>query len=528
MRWESVRARHNQVFLASCVVLGICLRLVFLSGRMCHDEAETFVMFVSRPLSVGISHFPFPNNQIFHTILAHLSTGLFGDAPWAVRLPAFIAGVLVIPATFAAVRRLFGVRPALLATALAAVSWPLVSYSANARGYTIQALIVLLLVIVAARVKMKNDIASWVAFIFLGTMGFFTSLTMMYYFGGVVIWLLISAIRRDSPALPSRLVFRLLVACLFVAILVLLLYTPALLRSGLTKQVLNPVTYSLPGNSFASQFAVRMVGVVAFFTFSVMFSFSRTGPVLVMMIAVTAALTVLLIYGFILTCLNHRRLSGNRTNLALVIMAWSALVVLLQGYYPPERVFVPFIPLYLGYAAAGLCFAWSRFRERRAAPVERFFIRRPAVIAVALALALVVLLAQVPWQRRDMSTMRDAEQMVIELKNTLQPGDVVYMEPVVRKSLEYYFMRNGLSLAYLYGTPEFRREKNRIGGRSFIIEAELDGAPMDKTIRWAKLPSRGQMELMQVASFDHANAFLITGINGVPTGEERSLEYAND
>ena len=64
-------ARKQWWLLSFFIVLGLGLRMIFLFGTMGHDEAETFVLFASRSLRVGLSNYPFPNNHIFHTLLVH-------------------------------------------------------------------------------------------------------------------------------------------------------------------------------------------------------------------------------------------------------------------------------------------------------------------------------------------------------------------------------------------------------------------------------------------------------------------------
>src|SRR5450759_3642925 len=361
------RVTRKQWWLLSFfIVLGLGLRMIFLFGTMGHDEAETFVLIAKRSLRDGISKYTFTKNHIFNKLLV------------------------------------------------------------NARGYTIQTLIFLLLLIVAQRIKRKNDLAAWAGFVCLGALGFFTVPTMMYFFGGVAIWLLISALRGDTPALPSKLVLRLVLACVAVAILVLLLYTPALIHSGITSQVTKPVTYHLHGVSFYRQVPIRMIGAVAFFTLSVMLSINRSGLLWILMMTATATLTVFLAYGFVVSVFRNRRLSKHRSNLALVLLVCSAVVVLAQGYFPPERVFIPFIPLYFGYASAGLYWAWSGFRSRYALPAPRS-VAYGLAVGLTLILAVVLVLAQVPWQPRDLCTMRGAAEMTAQLSRKLKPGDVVYI-----------------------------------------------------------------------------------------------------
>ncbi|MFH1150722.1 MAG: glycosyltransferase family 39 protein [Actinomycetota bacterium] len=480
---------------------------------MCHDEAETFVNFAAKPLSTVVSYYPYPNNQIFHTLLVHLNTRLLGAEPWAVRFPALLAGIAVIPLTYIAIRKFFSHEPALLATGLTVVAWPLISFSGNARGYTILTLLFLFMMLSAHRALMKNDALSWVALVVLATIGFYTAPTMLYFFGGLALWLLLSALRGDTTARPSRIVYRLAVSCLLVIVLVLLLYAPALIETGLTRQVLDPVVYSLPTNSVIVQFVIRAWAVVGFLAFSVLFTSGPPMPVASLTIVIVVAATVMLMYGFVLASVNNRRLSAHRINLALVIIGWSALVVVLQGYYPPERVFIPFIPLGLGYASAGLCHAWSRQRSRTSAPIERYALGRAAVVAAVITLAAVVVVSQFPWQPRDRATMTDADQMAAELEMILEPGDLVYTDPVVGKCLEYYCLLRGIPLTSIYGTREYLASAVRPAGRRFVVDDWLDGAGMEKALRWGNLPIRRRLELRPVAWCDHSTLYeIIPGV----------------
>ncbi len=122
------------------MLLAIGLRLAFLNQPMRYDEALTFNEFASRPLYYGLSFYPDPNNHLLNTLLVHVTSTGLGTQPWVLRLPAFVAGVLLVPATYALARLLYGRRAAFLGAVLVAVSSYLVEYSTNSRGYTLQAL----------------------------------------------------------------------------------------------------------------------------------------------------------------------------------------------------------------------------------------------------------------------------------------------------------------------------------------------------------------------------------------------------
>jgi len=116
-----------------------------INKSIAYDEAYTFIHFASREFKHILADYSAPNNHIFHTILVGISYRLFGGQAWALRLPAFIAGCLIVPAMYITTRRFFSSAQALAASALIAVMPWFITYSVNARGYTMLILFALLL-----------------------------------------------------------------------------------------------------------------------------------------------------------------------------------------------------------------------------------------------------------------------------------------------------------------------------------------------------------------------------------------------
>ncbi len=123
--------------LLAIVAVGIALRVSLLDQAMRYDEGRTYMHFAARP--DRLFDYRLPNNHILHTILVEWITRFFGEKEWALRLPAFGAGVLAIPLTAWLGARLRGRSVGLIAAALVATSGFLIAYSAEARGYTIMA-----------------------------------------------------------------------------------------------------------------------------------------------------------------------------------------------------------------------------------------------------------------------------------------------------------------------------------------------------------------------------------------------------
>ena len=128
----SALASDSRVHLSALGVLlalTVAVRIAFLFEPIRYDEAFTFTNYASKPLYVGLSTYTYPNNHLFHTFLVHISSRVFGGDPWAIRLPALVAGVLLVPAAYLLLRIVYDKHVALLCVGLVAVSAPLVVYS---------------------------------------------------------------------------------------------------------------------------------------------------------------------------------------------------------------------------------------------------------------------------------------------------------------------------------------------------------------------------------------------------------------
>ncbi len=189
---RSETGMHTALFLG-IFAIGAAIRVLFLFQPIRYDEAFTYLNFASRPWAVALSDYSWPNNHIFHTALVRASYLLFGDGVWAIRLPAFVAGALVPPATYLVVRSFYDRRGALMAMGLAAASSPLVLYSTNARGYTILTVFALVLLALARDQKVKAHPGGWIAIVVVSALGAFTLPVMLYPFGIAVGWLLATA-----------------------------------------------------------------------------------------------------------------------------------------------------------------------------------------------------------------------------------------------------------------------------------------------------------------------------------------------
>lgn len=116
--------------------LALALRLWRLNSDLWIDEVLTLLDFVRKPIGEILVSFPSQNQHMLFSILAHVSTNIFGESAWSLRLPAVVFGVGGIWAFFFLCKSLLGPREALLGSALMTVSYHHIWFSQNARGYT--------------------------------------------------------------------------------------------------------------------------------------------------------------------------------------------------------------------------------------------------------------------------------------------------------------------------------------------------------------------------------------------------------
>lgn len=405
------------VALGAIMLVGTLLRLRYLFQPIRYDEAFTLFNFAAVPLTVGLSTYYAPNNHLLHTLLLHFTQLAFGTDEWALRVPALIAGILVIPATYGAIRLVYGPDAGLLASALVASSAVFVEFSTNARGYTLLSLIVLLLVALAAHVKRHWTPAGLCVFGILAALGFFTIPVMLYPWGALLVWLTLS----EAPPWPR--VASLIPAAVLTLMLTLLLYTPVLVKTGLQLLMLNRFVEPRPWSDFIAEWPAAAA--------SVWRDWMRHLP-----LEVQAVLGV----GFLVSLVWYRQRLWHGLPLPLAAVIWIVPVVVIQRVVPFERVWLFLLPLYAGAACAGVL----QVIEPVLARLARIRSALVSLGAVCLAVTLagrVAALQPVP--------IGDAQAATDFLRGYLRPGDEVVAAPPMDWPLRYYFKRYGLTEQYL-------------------------------------------------------------------------------
>ncbi len=399
--------RQGGVFVTLAVIMaaGLAVRLAYIAQPMRIDESWTYMVFVRNGLGAVLSDYSSTNNHILNSLLILLSTGLFGDSPPAIRLPALFFDMLTIPLAFLVAAKAYNRSAGLLAAALAAGSSILIEYATNGRGYTAVNAAFLLLLLLGLYLRRHDSRAAWIGFAVCAALGCHAIPTMLYPLGGAVLWLGCTALLEPVPGGSGRFLLRLASACLLGAALVLLLYTPVLLFSPtLGLDTVNPDVLPKSLGYFLSNTA-HVLG-------SVFYGWFRDYPT-----PLTVALIVSLAAGLFL----HRRIAGHRLPMLVAVATWTAALLLAQRAVPYQRVLLFLLPLVL-LTAAGPA---GHLLERSGAERRRVLLTPLLACILALGLGLNVLVRDSVVNSPQTGVMRDGEAVAVHLSQVVEPAQTV-------------------------------------------------------------------------------------------------------
>ena len=333
-------------------VAGAALRARYLSQPMRYDEAFTYLAYASQPLAKGLARYDYPNNHLLHTLLVHVTTMVFGNHPWSLRLPAYTAGVALVPAWWWAVRGLYPGAAGLLTAGLVAGSSPLVEFSTNARGYMLVALDSALLVGASTALLRRATPLRWAGLAALIALALWTIPVALFPVGAVAAWLGVEALARRPPGGRQRFLRGLALALVGAGCLTVVLYLPVLRGWGVDAVVGNRFVAPLGEQVLLRRLPGSLEGTWRLAV--------RDAP---------RALVLVLLAGVALGLLGHRRLGAQRVPLLPIAVIWCGGLVLVQRVVPFPRVWLFLIPLAFGTAAAGLTLPWPRRRTPLAGPL---------------------------------------------------------------------------------------------------------------------------------------------------------------
>lgn len=350
-----------------------------------YDEAFTFVHYAQDPIS-ALFKYTLPNNHLLHSFLVWISTSVFGDSLIGLRFPAYAAGLLALAATYRLGARLWGHRAGIIALVLLAMLIPFANYSTIGRGYTLCALLTILLFeqvyfsppTPGRRYRYQLLLLTWMLIMTLPSMLFFVA--------ALVLWLAFWA----TPSRDQQLVQTVL-ALVAGSIMGLLFYASVFIG--------NIFSHSLETFGYLS---VRQL-----MTDWVRFAFETP---------VSGALLALGIFA----ALWHMRKS-RVANLFLLVFVVAILLTIIQGlvvnklFYPRNYFYLtPLLALVSGYGVAGTL-------KRAALPVA------------------IVLLLCAPFILQTLSEHTGTDSLLLAIDNHRQDQDTLVVGCCLDAQIQYMF-----------------------------------------------------------------------------------------
>jgi len=437
---------------------GALLRLRFIQQPMGFDEAATFLRYAAKPLALGLTLYPEPNNHFFHTLLVHISTLVFGSAPFAIRLPACIAGVLAIPCFYCWARIAFGRQAALLTAGLTAASPVLVAYSVNARGYMLITLLFGTMLCLAAYIRQTDNAFAWLVLSLCGALGFYTVPVMVYPYAGVMLLIAVSLVRTGQR---MRLLKKLAFSFAATACLTAVLYAPALVVSGPSAFLDNGLWHQ-KGPAWLASGLPRYVCTVWQY-------WSEGLPAFVVAALAAGALAAA---------------GGSKKRLLSAGLFLTGIcIALFFMRLPPvpafSRVWLFAAPVYYALGASGM--VQLLHAALRRAPLR---MRELCFAALCMALTLSAAAGVVNDRNRrfeaETGSFRDAGQVAAFLQPRLRAGDRVICMCPSGEPLQYYFFRQRISPHWLQAGPEPCR-------RLFAVVNTAHGQTLADVLREARI-----------------------------------------
>jgi hypothetical protein len=503
--FSSLRPHKDELgFLIALVVimvLGVVYRLEYIYSSLHHDEAYTYIAF-AHSLFAAMTDYHLPNNHIFHSILVHISTRIFGIQPWAVRLPAFLAGVLLVPATYWLAKRLYD-RWTALAAALLVTWFPiLINYSTNARGYTLLALFTLLTLTFGSIVRIQKNRFVWILISLFSALGLYTIPVMLFPFGILFVWLLLDNQLEPSGAYKSKkdFLFHWIAAGFGTAILTSLFYLPVLIFTGLEKVISNAFVSPLPWGDLLETLSHRLTETWLEWTSGV--------PLF---------LVVILMAGWILSLIFHRRISTIRVPIQLSAVLWIFALIILQRPNAWAKVWLFLLPLMLMWAAAGSVGLLRKIRitifhfpvSTKFEPDQTRAIGNcPPLTLILIGIVLGVGIQQAVWLGRQLpeiwASQGSEEKAVLFVQNQLQNTDLIIVAPPDDASVWYYSELHGILKSHFDSGMTF--------DRALVLVNPVEGQTIASVIA-ERGPDPNQLDLgscQPLGTFDKIQVFECT------------------
>lgn len=449
-RYARRTSSSHKAWVAALLVGAALLRGWMLFEPITYDEAFTWTYYASRPWHVALADYSYPNNHILHTLLAKFSTQLFGVGPLALRLPAYLLSLLVLPLFYLFVRATFNRYIALLALALVAADGSLVEYGALARGYSLTWACMVAALVLGRYLLRSADRFTAVLLGLVCALGMWAVPTMIYAVAFVFIWLMLYVLLRFHEGQVERWRALFLAGAVFVAATALL-YLPILVLYGPGQLTAHPELPAPGWQAMQEGLADSVLGLGAYL--------SDPAP------RVLFVLGVLSFFFAAYTSVKYRLM------VVALLLATVPLVLLQQAVAPPRVWLFILYVLHLG-TAIGLFYLLKAVQERWFTKLGKRTRTSLAAAVLFLSFAVSGILALPGRHWRFV----EAPLVAQELMRELRPGDRVYTLFPWEAPLEFHAVAAGLDRSYFHLGPD-------PSSKAFVVVAPTFGQSVETALK---------------------------------------------
>ena len=218
----------DRLALALILILALGLRLWHLNSPLWYDEVVTVETHLRLSWGAMLQDYSM-NHHYLHNLAAKAAMQMFGDAPWAIRLPSLIFGLGAIAAIWALAFRWVGSTVAHATALLLALSYHHIWFSQNARGYTGMALFSTLGFFYFLHGLKDNKWRDWLCFAAAMAATIFTHLTGAFFFVTLgLVWLVLCLTGWRQGTLRRDLLVKPFCGFLIGGLVTLAVYAPVL------------------------------------------------------------------------------------------------------------------------------------------------------------------------------------------------------------------------------------------------------------------------------------------------------------
>lgn len=229
----------------SIIVISFLIKLYYsIIIPVTYDEAWTFINFTDRGFLSSISYYPAPNNHVLHSLFTNLSSYLPFNKLTNLRIPSLISISICSLFLFYTFSRLFKPKIGLSLLIIFCCLEPVNLYGFLSRGYSL--ILLTFIICFYSSIKLmennKHEQTKYFFFLFIASVfGFYSMPSFLYPYVSIITYLLYIFIRKGSKEKIKKLIL----SCSSTLIVVLILYAPIILFSGLESIIGNKFVDSL-------------------------------------------------------------------------------------------------------------------------------------------------------------------------------------------------------------------------------------------------------------------------------------------